>query len=119
MVMRPLAACLVGAFICAVLAAVAGARDLGERDQMTGADPFRDGARAAELQKPLRLLAPEGVREHEATAARQFTEGAHTGSNGQQTLRGRRRPHMHAMPRGQSERQIKLRQKQQGPRPTD
>ena len=114
MAMRTLAACLVGAFICAGLAAVAGARDLGARDEMTGADSFRDGARAARLQKSLQLLAAEGPGEHEATATNQFAENAKNGSNRPQTLRGRRRPHMHAMPRGQSERQIKLRQKQRG-----
>ena len=102
-------------FLYAASAVTADAHSV-ERGQRMDTDAIRDDVSPDRLQIPKRPLtaqqtpspAPPG-----ATAADGSAKNTNAGLHRGQRLHSRRRPHMHAMPRGMSDRQRQLRQQQE------
>jgi hypothetical protein len=103
------------AFLYAASAVTAESRDSVERGQRMDTDAIRDDVRTNRLQIPKHPLtaqqapppAPNG-----ANAGDGFAKNTNAGLHRGQRLHSRRRPHMHAMPRGMSDRQKQLRQQE-------
>jgi hypothetical protein len=118
MVMKRLIAVAGAATVFLYTASVvtAESRDSVERGQRMDTDAIRDDVRTNRLQIPEHPLtaqqapppAPAG-----ATAGDGSAKNTNAGLNRGQRLHSRRRPHMHAMPRGMSDRQMQLRQQQE------
>jgi hypothetical protein len=90
------------AFLCMASAVTAEPRDSVERSQRMDTDAIRDDVRTNRLQIPAHPLAAE-----------QAPQNTNAASSRGQRINSRRRPRMHAMPRGPSDRQIQLRQQQE------
>jgi hypothetical protein len=103
-------------FLYAAFAVTAAARDPVEHGQRMDTDAIRDDVRTNRLHIPEHPLtaqqspppAPAGATAGDGSAA-----NTNAGSNRGPRLHSRRRPHMHAMPRGMSDRQKQLRQQQE------
>jgi len=107
---------VVAALLCTASVVRAEPRDSVERGQRMDTDAIRDDVRTNRLQVPAHPLtaeqspqpAPKG-----ATAGDGPAKNTNATSNIGQTIHSRRRPRMHAMPRGMSDRQVQLRQQQE------
>ena len=103
------------AFLYAASAVTAESRDSVERGQRMDTDAILDDVRTNRLQIPEHSLtaqqspprAPGGAIAGDGSA-----RNTNAGLNRRQRIRSSRRPHMHAMPRGMSDRQKQLRQQQ-------
>jgi hypothetical protein len=104
------------AFLCMASAATAEPRGSVERGQRMDTEAIRDDVRTNRLQIPAHPVAAEQPPQRaptSATAGEGSAKNTNPALNRQQRIRSRRRPHMHAMPRGMSDRQIQLRQQQE------
>jgi hypothetical protein len=106
----------VAAFLCVASAVTAEPRDSVERGQRMDTDAIRDDVRTNRLQIPAHSLtaeqSPQPARTN-ATAGDGSAKNTNAGLSRRQKIHSRRRPHMHAMPRGMSDRQIQLRRQQE------
>jgi hypothetical protein len=104
------------AFLCMASAVTAEPRDSVERGQRMDTDAIRDDVRTNRLQIPAHPLAAEQTPQRAPTSAAVgdgSAKNTNAASNRGQRINSRRRPRMHAMPRGPSDRQIQLRQQQE------
>jgi hypothetical protein len=103
-------------FLYAASAVTTESRDSVERGQSMATDAIRDDVRTNRLQTPEHPLTAEQSPPRgpaSATAGDRSTKNTNAGLNRGQRIRSSRRPHMHAMPRGMSDRQMQLRQQQE------
>jgi hypothetical protein len=107
--------------LCAPCVVITQARDFVERGQKMDAAAIQDAA-IQDYVSTRRLQIPTGPLIAQqapppaspgATAGDSSAKNTNAGSHRGQRLHSRRRPHMHAMPRGMSDRQRQLRQQQE------
>jgi hypothetical protein len=102
--------------LCAACVVTTQAHDSVERGQKMDADAIRDDVSTHRLQIPTDPLIAQQApppASPGATAGDSSAKNTNAGAHRGQRLHSRRRPQMHAMPRGMSDRQRQLRQQQE------
>jgi hypothetical protein len=106
-------ACWMLASVCAGSHVAAAARDRDAPPETIGARAVRADDRGELGRASLLTRAAEAQPGHEAGSRKGSAENANVGPNTRHRLHSRRRPHMQAMPRRMSPRQMELRQQQE------